>query len=81
MDLKDRDSHFEFGQNWQDYSKTIDAARIRSSVDGLRRLFPDGLTGKTFLDIGCGSGLHSRAALALGASHVVATDLDANSVG
>ena len=80
MDLKDRDSHFEFGQNWQDYSKTIDAARIRSSVDGLRRLFPDGLTGKTFLDIGCGSGLHSRAALALGASHVVATDLDANSV-
>jgi len=31
MDLKDRDSHFEFGQNWQEYSKTIDAARIRSS--------------------------------------------------
>jgi 2-polyprenyl-6-hydroxyphenyl methylase/3-demethylubiquinone-9 3-methyltransferase len=79
MDLKDRKSHFEFGQNWQNYSETIDGARIRSSVQGLQKLFPDGISG-TFLDIGCGSGLHSLAALTLGASRVVATDLDANSV-
>jgi 2-polyprenyl-3-methyl-5-hydroxy-6-metoxy-1,4-benzoquinol methylase len=79
MDLKDRSSHFEFGKNWQDYAATIDSARIDSAVHGLRKLFPEGLSG-TFLDIGCGSGLHSLAALSLGASHVVATDLDENSV-
>lgn len=78
--LTDRDSHFEFGSNWQAYSKTIDGARIQSAVDGMRKLFPDGLSGKTFLDIGCGSGLHSLAALLLGASSVRATDIDENSV-
>ena len=80
MDLTNRNTHFEFGANWRDYSQTIDSARIESAVQGVRKLFPDGLTEKTFLDIGCGSGLHSLAALTLGASHVVATDIDENSV-
>jgi 2-polyprenyl-6-hydroxyphenyl methylase/3-demethylubiquinone-9 3-methyltransferase len=80
MTLTDRNTHFEFGQNWRDYSKTVDQAKINSAVDGLRKLFPDGLSGKTFLDIGCGSGLHSLAALSLGAASVVAADIDENSV-
>jgi 2-polyprenyl-3-methyl-5-hydroxy-6-metoxy-1,4-benzoquinol methylase len=80
MDLTNRNTHFEFGANWRDYSQTIDSARIESAVQGVQKLFPDGLTEKTFLDIGCGSGLHSLAALTLGASHVVATDIDENSV-
>jgi cyclopropane fatty-acyl-phospholipid synthase-like methyltransferase len=80
MTLTDRGSHFEFGQNWRDYAKTIDSARIAGAVQGLQKLFPAGLSGKSFLDIGCGSGLHSLAALSLGASSVLATDLDENSV-
>ncbi|HYL92921.1 MAG TPA: class I SAM-dependent methyltransferase [Alphaproteobacteria bacterium] len=38
------------------------------------------LDGKTFLDIGCGSGIHSLAAVKLGASHVFSFDYDNESV-
>jgi cyclopropane fatty-acyl-phospholipid synthase-like methyltransferase len=80
MSLTDRNTHFEFGENWKNYSKTIDQKRINSAIEGVRKLFPDNLTGKTFLDIGCGSGLHSLAALSLGAASVTAIDIDENSV-
>jgi 2-polyprenyl-3-methyl-5-hydroxy-6-metoxy-1,4-benzoquinol methylase len=80
MSLTEREAHFEFGENWKSYSKTIDQKRIASAVEGVRKLFPEGLTGKTFLDIGCGSGLHSLAALLLGAAMVTAVDIDENSV-
>jgi len=81
MSLTERETHFEFGENWKNYSKTIDQKRIDSAIEGVRKLFPDGLAGKTFLDIGCGSGLHSLAALSLGAASVTAVDIDENSVG
>jgi SAM-dependent methyltransferase len=80
MSLTDRSTHFEFGANWRDYAKTVDQARIDSAVEGIRKLFPEGLRGKTFLDIGCGSGLHALAALSLGAASILAIDLDENSV-
>ncbi len=80
MSLTERETHFEFGENWKNYSKTIDQRRIDSAIEGVRKLFPDGLAGKTFLDIGCGSGLHSLAALSLGAVSVTAIDIDENSV-
>src|SRR5436305_8094785 len=80
MSLTERESHFEFGENWKNYSKTIDQTRIDSAIEGVKKLFPDGLAGKTFLDIGCGSGLHSLAALSLGAASVTAIDIDENSV-
>ena len=80
MSLTERETHFEFGENWKNYSKTIDQKRIDSAIAGVRKLFPDGLAGKTFLDIGCGSGLHSLAALSLGAASVTAIDIDENSV-
>jgi hypothetical protein len=75
MPLVDRDNHFEFGENWRVYAKTIDSARLQGAILGFRKLFPDGLSNKTFLDIGCASGLHSLAALSLGASSVPATEL------
>jgi SAM-dependent methyltransferase len=80
MSLTERETHFEFGENWRNYSKTIDRKRIDSAIEGLRKLFPDGLAGKTFLDIGCGSGLHSLAALSLGAVSATAIDIDEISV-
>jgi len=81
MSLIERETHFEFGENWKNYSKTIDRKRIDSAIEGVRKLLPDSLGGKTFLDVGCGSGLHSLAALSLGAASVTAIDIDENSVG
>ena len=80
MSLTDRETHFEFGENWKDYSRTIDQKRIDFAIEGVKKLFPDGLAEKTFLDIGSGSGLHSLAALSLGAASVMAIDIDENSV-
>ncbi len=78
-DLTSRNSHFEFGKNWSDFLASIDDVRVLSAVEGVRKLLPD-LTGKSFLDVGSGSGLSSLAALMLGASRVLAVDIDENSV-
>jgi 2-polyprenyl-3-methyl-5-hydroxy-6-metoxy-1,4-benzoquinol methylase len=80
MNLTHRESHFEFGENWRSYSTTIDQKRIDSAIEGLRKLFPDGLAGKTFFDIGCGSGIHALAALSLGAASALAIDIDEKSI-
>jgi 2-polyprenyl-3-methyl-5-hydroxy-6-metoxy-1,4-benzoquinol methylase len=80
-DLTHLESHFAFGKNWAAYAEKISDAEIDEAVSGLARLLGDiNLTGKRFLDIGCGSGLHSLAALRLGAREVVALDIDRDSV-
>lgn len=80
--LLDAVSHFAFGENWASYAKGIGHTQIVEAESGLRRLLGDEpLTGKRFLDIGCGSGLHSLAALRLGACEVLAVDIDEKSVG
>jgi 2-polyprenyl-6-hydroxyphenyl methylase/3-demethylubiquinone-9 3-methyltransferase len=72
---------FEFGKNWQSYAQGIDEEKIGESVRRMRTLVePLELQGKTFLDIGCGSGLHSLAALRLGVAGALAVDLDEHSV-
>lgn len=78
-DLTNRASHFEFGQNWADYSRLIDEERISAAIESVRSLAGD-LAGRSFLDIGSGSGLFSLAALRLGAADVLAVDIDENSV-
>ena len=78
-DLLDVSTHFRFGENWADYADLVDERRIREAMDSIRRLVGD-IEGKTFLDIGSGSGLFSVAALRLGASEVLAIDLDEMSV-
>ncbi len=79
-DLTAREAHFDFGANWREFARHIDAARIQSACDGVERLLGADLKGASFLDVGCGSGLHALAALRLGAGRVVAVDLDENSV-
>ena len=75
------EGHFAFGENWKSFARVVDDRRIEQAVIGLRRLFPgDELKGARFLDIGCGSGLSSLAALRLGASSVDAVDIDPVSV-
>ena len=77
----DAATHFQFGENWADYSGSISDSDIVMSEVGLKRLLGLGtLNGKTFLDIGCGSGIHSLAALQLGAKTVKAIDIDKTSV-
>jgi SAM-dependent methyltransferase len=80
VDLLDQKSHFAFGKNWASYAKLVTVAQVEEATVSLRRLAGGNFEGKRFLDIGCGSGLHALAALRLGASEVVALDIDSDSV-
>lgn len=73
---------YGFGANWQSY---VDAAltpgRIERAVASLRLMLgAASLEGRTFLDVGCGSGLFSLAACRLGAARVIGFDYDPDSV-
>lgn len=72
---------FSFGRNWQEFLSSIDEDRIALASESLTGfLGMPSLKGKTFLDIGCGSGLFSLAAFRLGAERIVSFDLDPFSV-
>lgn len=76
------EKRFEFGKNWHDFiQKNFGQDKVEISkkhiLDFMGR---DDLNGLTFLDIGCGSGLHSSAALQAGAKSVHGFDYDPNSV-
>lgn len=71
---------FAFGDNWHSFIDLVDAARIQAAVDSLvSHLGAADLVNRTFLDIGCGSGLFSLAAHRLGA-RVRSFDYDEMSV-
>lgn len=70
---------FRFGENWARFLETLDDRKIEASTASLKSMLGD-LTGRTFLDIGSGSGLSSLAAYRLGAT-VVSFDYDPSSVG
>jgi SAM-dependent methyltransferase len=72
---------FQFGKNWASFSRIVDDERLAAARRSLQTLLGDKeLHSKTFLDIGCGSGLFSIAAAQLGASRAVGIDLDPVSV-
>jgi len=72
---------FEFGKNWAWFLETLNDQKIDEAVKSLRDMLQtDNLSGKSFLDIGSGSGLFSLAARKLGA-RVHSLDYDPNSVG
>lgn len=79
---KKEDLRFGFGANWADYiDKNFSDERVEISQRHLIGFLKLGnLNGRTFLDIGCGSGLHSLAAWRAGAAQVVSFDYDKNSV-
>jgi 2-polyprenyl-6-hydroxyphenyl methylase/3-demethylubiquinone-9 3-methyltransferase len=71
---------FRFGQNWKNYARhVLDEAKLRESKTALESLTGN-LQDKTFLDIGCGSGLQTVSAALLGASRVYAIDIDVDSI-
>ena len=77
--MNELSERFAFGQNWTHFLSTITEENVNQATERLRKIAGE-LRGKTFLDVGCGSGIHSLAALRLGASRVVAFDYDPASV-
>ena len=73
---------FDFGDNWREFSANkVDPGRLDAAIASLRAtLGPEGIRGRSFLDVGCGSGLFSIAATRLGAADVVAFDLSPRSI-
>jgi 2-polyprenyl-6-hydroxyphenyl methylase/3-demethylubiquinone-9 3-methyltransferase len=81
QNLLELESHFSFGENWAEYAQKIDEKRIEEAEKSMIRLMGrEAIQGKTFLDIGCGSGLFSLAATRLGCRQLLAVDLDPQSV-
>ena len=71
---------FEFGKNWKNFLKKITNERISIAENSLIKMLGlDNLSGKKFIDIGCGSGLFSLSARNLGAK-VFSFDFDEYSV-
>ncbi len=71
---------FEFGANWARFLSVLNDERIEMAETSLKRMLEmDDLKGKTFLDIGSGSGLFSLAARRPG-SRVHSFDYDPQSV-
>jgi 2-polyprenyl-6-hydroxyphenyl methylase/3-demethylubiquinone-9 3-methyltransferase len=71
---------FRFGRNWASFLKRLNEARIAEAEKNLIEFLGEkSLAGKTFLDVGSGSGLSSLAARRLGAT-VTSFDYDGQSV-
>src|SRR5947209_17335124 len=78
--MPDSEKRFAFGKNWRNFIRLVDDERVKAAEDSLRGMLAmQDLSSRTFLDIGCGSGLFSLAARRLGAT-VMSFDYDRNSV-
>ena len=76
-----RGERFQFGKNWQRFLSVLNDERIVEAEDSVRKMLDlETLEGRTFLDIGSGSGLFSLAAVRLGAKRIHSFDYDPQSV-
>lgn len=75
-----RGERFAFGANWLSFLSVLNDTRIREAEKSLQSMLEvHDLRGKSFLDLGSGSGLFSLAAKRLGA-RVVSLDYDPQAV-
>ena len=70
---------YHFGKNWQKYLRHFTDERVSTAINCLQSLTRD-IKNRSFLDIGCGSGLHSLAALRAGAREITSFDYDYDAV-
>jgi SAM-dependent methyltransferase len=71
---------FEFGNNWKKFLEILSDQRIEEAELSLKKMLRvESLAGRTFIDVGSGSGLFSLAARRLGAT-VRSFDYDPSSV-
>lgn len=70
--------HFSFGKNWQEFLRHATPKRLAIAKQSLVDFLGGeaAIRGKTFIDVGCGSGIFSLAAYQLGARRVVSIDVD-----
>jgi SAM-dependent methyltransferase len=79
--VQEKELRFGFGKNWRRFLRSLSDERIRQAELSLADfLLPDSVADRSFLDIGCGSGLFSYAAWRLGASKILSFDIDPYSV-
>tara|TARA_B100001248_G_scaffold250487_1_gene224624 strand:- start:20183 stop:20986 length:804 start_codon:yes stop_codon:yes gene_type:complete len=72
-----KNPNFNFGQNWADYLLQVNDDDIDNAIIDLKNILGDDfIRDKSFIDIGCGSGIHSLAALKLGAKTIRCIDID-----
>jgi SAM-dependent methyltransferase len=72
---------FSFGKNWRAFINTISDDSIRSAQKDIEDwLDAKEVKGKTILDIGCGSGIHSLVFTSMGAREVISFDADIKSI-
>ena len=76
-----KETRFGFGNNWKKYLSRITEENINNAQKAIADVLKKtSLEGLSFLDAGCGSGIHSLAALRMGAK-IFSFDYDKNSVG
>jgi cyclopropane fatty-acyl-phospholipid synthase-like methyltransferase len=74
-------SRFGFGRNWKTFvDEYLTRDRIETAKESLQEFYHTAIDGATFIDVGCGSGLFSLAAVELGATSVHSFDYDDESV-
>ena len=74
------ETHFDFGENWANFAESVNGRLLDHARSGMAKLLGPDIKGRSFLEIGCGSGIHTFAALQLGAIHATALDIDSRAV-